>query len=137
MDTTNINIVIIGGFLFLLAILIGGGYYLIRSLEGLSISIPPPQIQYPANLPVAPGNAGWGYRDPVATHATLLWQQDQPMIFVPGVAPPQPPIPIGSMSRDSAPVPVKTNNFCETIRNRPPAVKVRQRPVATAPYASW
>ena len=97
--------------------------YIVR-VEGFQ-PVFPNQIQQPQ------GPRGWGYRDPVATLNTILWQQSRPYVLMPKFNVRTIPSLI-SLSTPSAPVPVK-----KACGIRPPKVDVEQRNVASAPYTSF
>lgn len=92
-----------------------------------------PNFDYPTYIPQPPGNQGWGYRDACATANTLAWEQSQPCLLMPKPSTFRAPDYVG-LPQESYPVPVKENN---TDCPRPPQPKIQQRPVASAPFASW
>lgn len=90
-----------------------------------------PSFDYPSYIPQPPGNAGWGYRDPVATFKTLLFEQNQPWMLM--QKPKEEMYGYHSHMVDSYPVAKKLNYFFD----RPSIPKVIPRKQATAYYASW
>jgi len=86
---------------------------------------------FPADIPQPAGPRGWGYRDPVATYQTLLWDQSRELTLMPDF---NSGVPTGylDLSVPSAPV-QKKRGSC----NRPPNPPIQARPVAQSPYANW
>lgn len=89
------------------------------------------QPVFPDQIPQPLGPRGWGYRDPVATLNTLLWQESRPYLLMPHFNLWSVPGFI-DLSTPSAPVPVK-----QACGVRPPIDHVRQRNVAHAPRATF
>lgn len=104
---------------------------IIASKEKLTI----PPFKYPSDIQQPLGPRGWGYRDPVATYQTLMWEQCQPIVQIPQ---PQYRQMTGYWHKnvDSAPVPKKCSPF-DIPELRPPTVKIQQRPQAQSLYANW
>ena len=98
--------------------------------ENLTHNVPP--FPYPTDIQQPLGPQGWGYRDPLATYKTLLWEQYPCGIVMPKPELYKPTICCADMSVPSAPVAKKCS-----IGLRPPVTKAVQRPVAQSPYANW
>ena len=97
-------------------------------------SVPP--FMYPADYPQPLGTKGWGYRNPTATLQTLRWQESRPALLMPDFEQPRGIPGYRTHLQESAPVPIKHNDFCDP-QARPPVISVQQRAVASSPYANW
>jgi hypothetical protein len=89
----------------------------------------------PVDIPQPQGPEGWGYRDPVATFQTLMYEQNRPMTVIEGQAHPIPFVQ-RLQSVESAPVEKKLSPF-EGTAARPVVPYLRPRPQATSNYANW